>query len=653
MKRLLLVLVFLLWLTANSWGQDNFADLRSVTQPANALWLSTLDLSKMTTGWGTPHVDMSVDGNPIKLHGIIYPHGVGTHAESEITIDLKGVVQRFQAMVGVDDEVNDQGSLTFSVFADDRQLLETPILKGGDDPYFINIDLTNVRTLRLRIGNANGNISCDHGDWAGALLWLIPDAKEQPVSITPPPPPVLSTVEPIIASKDDIAMTMNSPMIVGATPTRPFQYLIAAVGPAPIVYSTENLPEGLALDATTGLITGKIAIAGDYKVLATASSANASVSRTITISAGAHKLGQTPPMGWNTGRILNRRINVTKVKEAADTLVKAGLVSRGYQYILLGDGWQGQRSVTGELQANPNFGDMKELADYLHARGLKLGIFSTPSEKTVRGAPGSAGYEVQDAKTFAAWGVDYLRYDWGTCKNPDIKAPYQVMSDALQGSDRDIFYSISQFGMGNVWEWGAKVGGNSWQVGQTVSDTWAHVSTDSINLEAIGYAGPGHWNDYDSLKVGNISRGGAAIKSKLTPNEQLSHLTLMSMISAPLLLGCNLNSLDTYTLNLISNTEVLAVNQDTAGTPPTRLNIEGDGEVWSRQLVDGTLAVALFNRGVSNTQVLVRWTDLKLTGLQQVRNLWQRTELGNYPDGYSTIIPGHGVVLLRVGTPKD
>ncbi|MEI7832807.1 MAG: NPCBM/NEW2 domain-containing protein, partial [bacterium] len=358
MKRLFGALVCLLLLAGTSWGVEFKADLRAKDAPEHTVWLSSLDLSTMTAGWGRPHIDTSIDGNPIKLNKKVYTHGVGTHAVSDITIDLRGVVTRFQAMVGIDDEVNDQGSLTFSVFADGRSLLETRILKGGDEPFFIDLGLSGVRTLRLHVGNANGNISCDHGDWAGALLWLDPAAKVKPVAITPSPPPALSTAEPIITAKDDTSLRINGPVITGVTPGRPLQFCHPTTGIAPFTYTAENLPAGLQLDPATGIVSGTVATAGEYPVTFTVTSKGEKATRTITIVAGENKVGLTPPMGWNAGYVLGRRAEVSKVKEYADLLVKSGLASRGYQYVILGDGWQGARNAAGELQVNPRFGDL-------------------------------------------------------------------------------------------------------------------------------------------------------------------------------------------------------------------------------------------------------------------------------------------------------
>jgi alpha-galactosidase len=304
---------------------------------------------------------------------------------------------------------------------------------------------------------------------------------------------------------------------------------------------------------------------------------------------------------------------------------------------------------------------MKALADYVHAKGLKLGIYSSPGPRTCGGYEGSYGHEAQDARTYARWGIDSLKYDWcsyaevvkGDRSLPTLQKPYQVMRAALDAVDRDVVFSLCQYGYGQVWEWGESVGGDLWRTTGDITDTWS-------SLEGIGFqqaplfpfAGPSAWNDPDMLVVGALGWGPKVRPSRLTPNEQVLHLTLWSMLAAPLLIGADLAQLDPLTLDLLRNEEVLAIDQDPLGQQGRRLRSDEAGrEVWTRRLADGTVAVALFNRGLDAARIEVRWSELGLEGPQPVRNLWAKKGLGRHRESWGTVVPRHGAVLLKVGAP--
>jgi alpha-galactosidase len=300
---------------------------------------------------------------------------------------------------------------------------------------------------------------------------------------------------------------------------------------------------------------------------------------------------------------------------------------------------------------------MKALADYVHGKGLKLGIYSSPGPLTCAKFEASYGHEEQDARTFAKWGIDYLKYDWCSYSQiakdrsmPELKKPYHVMRAALNKIDRDIVYSLCQYGNGNVWEWGTEVGGNLWRTTGDITDTW--VSLSNIGFSENGhekFAGPGHWNDPDMLVVGNVGWGPNIHPTRLTANEQITHITLWSLVSSPLLIGCDMSKLDKFTIDLLGNTEVIAVNQDPLGKPAGRRMKDLRVEMWARPLWDGTLAVGLFNRGQEATTVTAKWSDLGLKGSQPVRDLWQQKDLGVSRDSFSARVPQHGAVLVKIG----
>jgi alpha-galactosidase len=376
---------------------------------------------------------------------------------------------------------------------------------------------------------------------------------------------------------------------------------------------------------------------------------------------GTRRLALTPPMGWNSWNVWAGAVDAEKVRAAADWMVKSGLAAHGYQYINIDDTWEAGRDSSGEIQTNQKFGDMRALADYVHSKGLKLGIYSSPGPQTCGGYEGSYGHEQQDAETYARWGIDYLKYDW--CSYGGIagrgaglealQKPYRVMRAALDTVPRDIVYSLCQYGMGNVWEWGAEIGGNCWRTTGDINDSWG--SLQRIGFSQAGheqYAGPGHWNDPDMLVVGRLGWGPNIHPTRLTPNEQITHLTLWCLQSAPLLIGCDMAQMDPWTVSLLSNDEVLEVNQDPLAKPAGRRSQQDQVEVWARPLWDGTMAVGLFNRGIERATVTARWSDLGLHGRQPVRDLWQQKNLGSFDGSFAVPVAGHGAVLVKIGRPK-
>jgi alpha-galactosidase len=446
--------------------------------------------------------------------------------------------------------------------------------------------------------------------------------------------------------------------VTGATPGRWFQFLIPASGDGPLTFTARNLPAGLTLDSKTGIISGRLKSAGRHVVDVAVTGPKAKATAQLTIVGADHSLALTPPLGWNSWNVWGGTVTDAKVRAAADGLVSSGLAAQGYTYVNIDDAWEGPRDANGEITSNEKFPDMKALADYVHSKGLKIGIYSSPGPWTCqRTYAGSYQHEDQDAKTYAKWGFDYLKYDWCSysqiAPNPtleDRQKPYRVMRGALDALDRDIVFSLCQYGAGNVWEWGAGVGGNLWRVTGDITDTWASMS--GIGFAQTGheeYAAPGHWNDTDMLVVGKVGWGRALRNTNLTPNEQITHITLWSLQAAPLLIGADLSQIDDFTVNLLGNPEVLAVNQDPLGQAAGRLRGDGRMDVWARKLSDGTMAVGLFNRAPIAMPIGVKLSELGLSGVQPVRDLWQHKDLPSAREEITMTIPRHGAVLLKVG----
>ena len=620
--------------------------------PPGGAWVETLDLSLMDQSWGRGRAGLSVDGGPLTIDGHVYVHGIGTHADSEMNIHLKGAAERFQALVGVDDEVNQEGSVVFVVLVDDEEVWQSGLLRGSDPAENVSIDLWGAQQITLIVEDAGDRIDYDHADWASARLVMAPGTQERPVTFRPAagPPPQISrdiSAEPAI----------HAPRITGATPGRPFLFRIPATGEGPLQFAVTALPEGLQLDPATGIITGSLVSEGTTAVELTVSGPRGQASSTLTIVGSDHKLALTPPMGWNSWNVWGVSVDDAKVRAAADWMVESGLADCGYQYVNIDDAWEGERDADGRIQSNEKFPDMKALADYVHGKGLKLGIYSSPGPKTCAGYEGSYNHEHLDARTLAEWGIDLIKYDWCSYgqiaadqSEEEFRKPYELMRQALDECGRDIVYSLCQYGRGNVWEWGSAVGGNYWRTTGDIVDTWPSVSGIGFGQDGLEpYAGPGHWNDPDMLVLGKVGWGPELHDTRLTPDEQLTHATLWSLLAAPLLIGCDLSQLDEFALALLTNPEVLEVNQDPLGQQARRIKAENRLEVWTRPLADGSLAVGLFNRGRKPGTLTVHFSDLGLTGPQHLRDLWLRQDLGTFEESYSAAIPRHGAVMLRIG----
>lgn len=631
----------------------------ATSQPAlakNIVLLESLDLGTVQQDWGSPHAGRSVDGNSLTIAGKSYAHGLGTHAYSEMHIKLDGVGRRFSARAGLDDEVLGAGSIVFVVNVDDKEVWRSPVMRKGDAAVPVSVDLTGAKVLSLLVEDAGDGIDYDHADWADAVIELMPNARHRPTAVGSPSAPapklaIFHTKKPVI----------NPPYVTGTTPGRPFLFRIPTMGERPIRFAAKHLPEGLRLDADTGIITGSLKAGGETQVCITAKNGHGSDVATLTIVGGRNKLARTPPMGWNSWNVWGLSIDDAKVRAAADEMVKSGLADCGYQYINIDDGWEAGRDAEGRIETNDKFPDMKALADYVHSKGLKLGIYSGPGPKTCGGYEASYQHERQDALRYAEWGIDYLKYDWCSYSEiakddslAELQKPYKIMRDALDACDRDIVYSLCQYGMGDVSKWGADVGGNLWRTTGDITDTWrslAGIGFGQAGLEK--YAGPGHWNDPDMLVVGKVGWGPNLHASRLTKQEQVTHMTLWSLLASPLLIGCDMSQLDDFTHSLLANPEVIAVNQDPLGRQASRIVQEGRAEVWARSLADGSVAVGLFNRGWSAREVDVSWKLLRRDGPQGVRDLWALTDRGVHKGQYKIMVQPHGAVFLKISNATN
>jgi alpha-galactosidase len=361
-------------------------------------------------------------------------------------------------------------------------------------------------------------------------------------------------------------------------------------------------------------------------------------------------LALTPPMGWNSWNKFGCNVDEKLIRRMADAMVSSGMREAGYQYIVIDDCWHGERDRDGFIQADPKRfpSGMKALGDYIHAKGLKFGIYSDAGRKTCGGRPGSQGYEFQDALQYARWGVDYLKYDWCNTGTRNAQEAYTLMADALRASGRDIVFSLCEWGNQQPWQWGKTVG-NLWRTTGDIYDKWqgrhkymlGMLDIVDINEPLWPYAGPGHWNDPDMLEVGN---GG------MTETEYRSHFSLWAIMAAPLIAGNDLSQMDQATRDILLNREVIAVNQDALGAQGRRVAKNGNHEVWVKPLANGGRAVLLFNRGEQSAEIGVEWEQLGYPShlSARLRNLWKGEDLPPRKSRYAIVVEPHAGVLISV-----
>jgi alpha-galactosidase len=447
---------------------------------------------------------------------------------------------------------------------------------------------------------------------------------------------------------------INGPLAYGVRPYSPFLFRISATGEPPLRYFADNLPEFLKVDEESGRITGYIAKKGTYLIELCVENDYGHAVRQLRIEVG-DKISLTPPLGWNSWNCWGLSVSDQKVRKSAWEMVSSGLADHGWTYINIDDGWE-DKHVDGVIVPNSKFPDMKGLADFVHSKGLKIGIYSSPGPYTCGGYVGSYTFEESDAKSYAAWGFDYLKYDWCSyfqiAPHPTLeqmKYPYKLMHRFLRATGRDIHFSLCQYGMGDVWKWGAEVGGNSWRTTGDITDSWESLSAIGFDQGRCSpYAGPGHWNDPDMLVVGWVGWGPALHYTRLTPDEQYTHISLWCMLASPLLIGCDLSQLDPFTMNLLTNDEVLAVNQDTLGIQAIQVQANPEFQVWKKPMADGSVVVGLFNMTEKPLEVPVDMRILWISGVFKIRDLWKQEDLGKVKTHFGMKVLPHGVRMVRL-----
>jgi alpha-galactosidase len=651
---------------------------------AQTVWLHQLDLTAATQGYGMPGRNKTVDGRPLSIAGEKFEQGFGTHAESSLIILLKGKATAFIAYTGVDDEVQGHDpAVEFIVSGDGKKLWSSGVMRLGDKARRCSVSVSGVQKLELIVTDGGNGNYYDHANWANARfetmaagITTFNPVPGEPYILTPRPPEY---------------PRINGAAVFGVRPGSPFLFRVPATGSRPMIFSAKGLPAGLRIDPQTGIITGKLQQAGTYAVTLRAKNAKGKAEKKFRIICG-ERIALTPPMGWNSWNCFAGEVSAEKVRKAATAMVNSGLIDHGWSYINIDDFWQHHRdskdpSLRGSFRdadsniiPNARFSDMKGLVDDMHKMGLKMGIYSSPGPWTCGGCAGSYGFEKQDAEKYTEWGIDYLKYDWCSygavidgMKDNDpntvpslsfrgggnlsvAQAPYSKMGALLQQQPRDIVYSLCQYGMSDVWKWGDSVGGNCWRTTNDITDTWNSVKTIALAQDkAAAWAGPGNWNDPDMLVVGTVGWGNPH-PSKLKPDEQYLHISLWSLFAAPLLIGCDMEKLDAFTINLLTNDEVIAINQDPLGKQATCVHTIGDLRIYVKALEDGSHAVGFCNFGLEALRLSFSAFDkLGLQGKQLIRDVWTQKDISTIDTRSGSLsleVPAHGVRLYRFSSKR-
>ncbi len=624
---------------------------------AQTVWLSELDVSKTVQGFGQPQVDKSVMGKTLSIAGRHFTRGLGTHAISRLAIDLGRGADRFTAFVGVDDGATDtSASIVFKVIGDGRTLWRSGVMRLGQPARAVDVDLKGIESLLLVVGDAGDGINCDHADWADAKF-SVTGAAPRTTAAPAPEPAVILTPKPPPTPR------INGARVFGVRPGHPFLFSIPATGQRPMAFAVDDLPEGLSVDPRTGQITGRLERPGDYAVTFRARNALGASARPFRIRCG-DALALTPHMGWNSWYIWADRVTDKIVREAADAMVSSGLIDHGYMYVNMDDSWTAKvqppstdpllnrpaRDAQGNILPNGRFPDMKALADYIHRKGLKAGIYTGPVPVTCAGHAGCCGHEEQDARQYARWGFDFLKED--SCGSNNVPG----MGAILRNLDRDIVLNVvAGPDMARAGLWGPKAGAHSWRTAKDLGGNWAWIVEDVFGLYGAGevprLSGPGRWNDPDYLCLGYVNGG---VRTTLFPNQQYSYVSLWCLVTAPLIFSGDITRLDDFTLSLLANDEVIEVDQDPLGQAARRVFQDGAREVWAKDMADGRKAVGLFNLDDDQAAtVTLNWPDLGITGKRAVRDLWRQKDLGVFDGRFSAQVGECGVVLLSLRPAAD
>ena len=662
---------------------------------ADVRLVDSFDLAGFPCGQGKRvQACKSVDGHPLSVGGVTFEHGFGAKPESAVAFKSNGGPLSFSACVAIDDDAAKAGSgksygqpmASFAVWADGKAVWRSDYVKLGQKPVEVEVKLDGAKEIVLETSGGAQWTALDaaNADWLDARFTLgkgteiaplvDPSRFRQPGILTPP-----EREEPQINGAD----------IFGVRPGHPVIFRVATSGVRPMRFTADGLPEGVALDGAKGILRGTAPQkTGDYDIVVTAENAKGKATRTIRLVVG-DTIALTPPMGWNSWNVWENRLTQERALESARAMEASGLGDHGWSYVNLDDFWEMNnekcpperpelkgpaRNADGTIRPNPSFPDMKGLTDAIHALGFKAGLYSSPGRVTCGGCTGSLGHELQDATSWADWGFDYVKYDW--CSYWEVFSketggrnmwdqacyddlsiresyvkPYRLMGECLKKQKRDILFSLCQYGMAHVEDWGPSVGASCWRSWEDLKDSWHWLEKaveSRIGARYEKYSRPGCWADPDMMIVGRQFSFGFDHPTFLTPAEQYTHVTLWAMIGSPLLVGCDLANLDAFTRNLLVNDEVIAISQDRLGNVARRIRHTDAESVWARSLANGDIAVALVNRAPISHEIRVDFAAVGLEGVHYLRDCWTQRCEGRHAGFYVADVPPHGVKLIRV-----
>ena len=620
-------------------------------------------------------------------------HGFVTHPESAVIFRANGKVLSFDGEVAIAPEAAKEKKsgreirAVCRIWADGKIVWNSGVFGEKSKPVKAHVDLTGAEEIILETTSTAPWVAYE----ATIVEWREPAfAYARGATLASETDSAATRQLGILTPAAPESPVFNGTEVWGVRPGHPVIFRLPVSGVRPMTFAAKDLPAGVTLDAAKGVLGGVApAEKGDYPIVVTARNAKGEATKTITLKVG-DTIALTPPMGWNSWNIWGSAFTGDHAKAAAQALDASGLADYGFAYINLDDWWEMNnskqnrnrpelkgpaRDKDGMILSNPSFPDMKGLTDYIHSFGFKAGLYSSPGPQTCGGCEGSWRHEAEDAKRWADWGFDYVKYDW--CSYGDIyhqetghstwdghkntyhdsfAKPYRLMGECLRKQNRDIVYSFCQYGLGEVQKWGREAGANCWRSWQDLKDTWPWMEIAFAgyvpNLEFHKYVGPGFWADPDMMIVGLQRSFGSTHPTFITPNEQYTHVSLWCMIGSPLLIGTDLTKLDDFTKNLLMNREVIAISQDTLGSVARRAVHDDLHSVWTRPLANGDQAIAVVNRYPATRTFDV---DLKALGLDDeytVRDCWRQVGEGVVSGQYTTEIPPHATKLIRLTRVK-
>ncbi len=648
----------------------------------DAKYLDEMDLSSASCGYGgRPQSRKSFLGNPLTIGTNVYSRGVGVHAESAIVLRANGRVKCFDAIVGLDKEIEGQkyrawneavlGTIRFRIIADGKKVWESPVIsrKKRTPPLNVHVNLEGARIIALEAMDCLdwASYAYAHADWAEARFTLGSDGAIEVVGKDDP----LVAQWGVIGRPKSQMPRINGPKVWGVRPGHPVDYYLPIAGEQPIeVEVGGDIPEGVTFDAARRMLVGCPARAGAYRMIVKAGNRFGRTEREFTLKVG-ETISLTPPLGWNSWNCFGAKVTDADIRRAADAIVATGLREHGWMYVNLDDGWTlphayeevtprtPTRTKEGRLLTAATFPDMKALADYIHSKGLRAGLYSSPGRATCGRFEGSYGHEEIDAATWADWGFDYLKYDWcgyqvinrkPACRE-EFSAPFAKMYSILRRQKRDMVLAICQYGMGNVSTW-ARSCGNLWRATGDLKDEWGKIYQAPEKLfeqSTFSFAGPGCWADLDMMTFGRVSTYGKHLHPcYLSNNEQYTHLALWAMTCSPILLGCDLTQLDDLTLSYLSNDDLLDIHQDALGCPALcRVAESGAYAIWKRPLDDGSTAIAIVNRLPYAQEVRLNFAREGLPWRVRQFDVWRNVDLGTVCLESVHTIPAHATLVLK------